>query len=70
IQKDVACSAAAEEAKWGAGEGRRYQRAETILASPSLEPSAEAAITMALSAGISPSMEATRRDCRCPLLGT
>ncbi|MGB6417410.1 MAG: hypothetical protein WBF50_12540 [Pseudolabrys sp.] len=39
-----------------------------VLASLSLELPAEAAVTMALSAGISPSMEATRRDWRCPLL--
>ena len=39
-----------------------------ILASLSLEPPAEAAVTTALSAGISPSMEATRHDGRCPLL--
>ncbi|MGB6861609.1 MAG: hypothetical protein WBE32_11815 [Pseudolabrys sp.] len=39
-----------------------------VLASLSLELPAEAAVTMALSVGISPSMEATRRDWRCPLL--
>jgi 3'-5' exonuclease len=37
------------------------------MASLSLEPPTEAAVTMALSSGTSPSMEATRRECTTPI---